>query len=78
MSFLSIGRGSNRTLLLIAVVAIVGLFLYFGGAAQLGLTRGGRGLDFGGGNSPFGSGWLPLLVALGIGFVLGWTVARRR
>ena len=77
MSFLSIRRGSNRTLILIAVVAIVGLFLYFGGAAQLGLTRGGRGFDLGGG-TPFGGGWLPLLVALGIGVLLGWTIARRR
>lgn len=77
MSLLNIRHGANRTLLLIAVVAIVGLFLYFGGASQLGITRGGRGLDFGGG-APFGGGWLPLLVAAGIGFVLGWAVSRRR
>lgn len=77
MSFLSLRRGSNRTLLLVAILAIVGLFLYFGGAAQLGLTHGSRGLDFGG-STPFGGGWLPLLVALGIGVVLGWTIARRR
>jgi hypothetical protein len=63
--------------LLIAVVAIIALFLYFGGAAKMGLTGGGGTMNFGG-STPFGGGWLPLLVALGIGVLLGWTLARRR
>ncbi len=77
MSLLNIRHGSHRTWLLIAVVAIIGLFLYFGGASQLGLSRAGRGFDLGG-STPFGGGWVPLLVALGIGFALGWIAARRR
>jgi hypothetical protein len=72
---------SNRSYLIIAVVVVIGIFLYFGGGARLGALTGGRGSSGGvmsfGGNSGFGAGWMPLAVALGIGVLLGWLIFRR-
>ncbi|MEO6392205.1 MAG: hypothetical protein ABIP75_10165 [Pyrinomonadaceae bacterium] len=72
---------SNRSILIIAVIVIVVIFLYFGGWAQLGSMMGGRGS--GGGtmgisaNGP-GGGWMPVVIALAVGVLIGWLIGKRR
>lgn len=67
---------SNKTGLIIAFVAVVLLFLVFGGGAMSGSfmggwTRGGGGM-MGGGFGGYGWMWIPTLITLAAGVLLGW------
>lgn len=58
---------------LIAVVVIIVAFLLLGGGAWMkGMTHGNGSINLNHLN------WVQILVSLGIGFLLGWVVARRK
>lgn len=64
---------TNRTTLVIAFVIIVGLFLLFGGGAMSGATMSG-GMMGSGSMSGISWMWIPTLLTLGIGILLGWAI----
>lgn len=69
---------SNKTGLIIAFVVVVVLFLVFGGGAMSGSFMG-RGMMGGG---PIGDDrvggygwmWIPTVITLGVGVLLGWVI----
>ncbi len=69
---------SNKTPLIIAFIVVVLLFLVFGGGAMSGSFMGGGMM--GGGPigdhrvGGFGWMWIPTLVTLGVGVLLGWMI----
>ena len=75
---------SNKTPLIIAFVVIVALFLFFGGGAITGSMIGGGMMGQGGtGGYRMGHGWIngglswmwiPTLLTLALGVVLGWAI----
>ena len=66
-------NATNNTGLVIAFVVVVGLFLLFGGGAMTGVMMSGGMMGRGtmGGISWM---WIPTLLTLGIGILLGWAV----
>ena len=60
---------TNKTPLVIAFVAVVVLFLFFGGGSMM--NGGMMGQGWGGG---FGWMWIPTLLTLGLGILLGWMI----
>ena len=66
-------NATNKTVLIIAFVVVVVLFLLFGGGAMTGATLSGGMMGSGrmGGISWM---WIPTLITLGIGILLGWAV----
>ena len=64
---------TNKTGLVIALVVVVVLFLLFGGGAMSGATMSGGMMGSGmmGGISWM---WIPTLLTLGIGILLGWAI----
>ena len=78
---------SSKTPLVIAFVVVVALFLIFGGGAMTGSMIGGgmmgqagtAGHRMGQGwiNGGFSWMWIPTLVTLGLGAVLGWLIFGR-
>jgi hypothetical protein len=68
---------TNKTGLVIAFVIVVVLFLLFGGGAMAGATLGGGMMGSGmmGGISWM---WIPTLLTLGIGILLGWVVIGKK
>ncbi|MGZ8842263.1 MAG: hypothetical protein ACXW18_01295 [Pyrinomonadaceae bacterium] len=79
---------SSKTPLVIALVVVVVLFLFFGGGAMTGSMLGGGMMGQGGtGGYRMGHGlinggfswmWIPTLVTLGLGILLGWAVFAKR
>ena len=79
---------SSRKPLVIAFVVVVVLFLIFGGGAMTGSMIGGGmmgqaatgGYRMGQGwiNGGFSWMWIPTLVTLGIGVVLGWSIFAKK
>ncbi|HUF02739.1 MAG TPA: hypothetical protein VMM38_01040 [Aridibacter sp.] len=71
---------SNRTGLIIALVVVVVLFLVFGGGAMSGsfMDRGmmGDGMMGQGRTGGYGWMWIPTLLTLGLGIILGWLIFR--
>jgi hypothetical protein len=72
---------SNKTPLVIALVVVVVLFLIFGGGAMTGSMMGGGMMGQGGyrmGQSWINGGfswmWIPTLLTLGLGVLLGWAI----
>jgi hypothetical protein len=70
---------SNKTGLIIAFVVVVVLFLVFGGGAMSGSFMGGGGMmgrgSMGqGGIGGYGWMWIPTLITLGVGVLLGWLI----
>ena len=69
---------SNKTGLFIAFVVVVVFFLVFGGGAMSGSLMGGGMM----GGGPIGQGsfggfgwmWIPALITLGVGVLLGWKI----
>lgn len=61
-------NSTNKTALVIAFVIVVVLFLLFGGGAMTGGTMSGGMM---GGISWM---WIPTLLTLGIGILLGWAI----
>ncbi len=66
-------NATNKTALVIALVVVVVLFLLFGGGAMTGATMSGGMMGSGmmGGISWM---WVPTLLTLGIGILLGWAI----
>ena len=64
---------SNKTPLVIAFVAVVVLFLVFGGGTMM--NGGMMGQRWTGG---FGWMWIPTLLMLGFGILLGWVIFGRK
>ncbi|MFA6128348.1 MAG: hypothetical protein WC699_13680 [Bacteroidales bacterium] len=63
----------NTAIYLIAVVVIIVAFLLLGGGAWM------RGMSHGGGSISLNHlNWVQILISLGLGFLLGWVVARRK
>ena len=74
---------SSKTPLVIALVIVVLLFLFFGGGAMTGSMLGGGMMGGQGGigryrmghgwiNGGFSWMWIPTLLTLGLGVLLGW------
>ena len=63
----------NTSLIITLVVVVVVLFLLFGGGAMTGATMGGGMMGSGmmGGISWM---WIPTLLTLGLGVLLGWVI----
>ena len=70
-------NATNKTGLLIAFVVVVGLVLLFGGGAMTGVTLNG-GMMGSGGMGGISWMWIPTLLALGIGMVLGWAIFAKK
>lgn len=69
-------NSTNKTGLVIAFVVVVALFLLFGGGAMTGATLNG-GMMGSGSMGGISWMWIPTLLALGIGVLLGWTIFRK-
>lgn len=66
-------NASNRTALVSALVVVIVLFLFLGGGAMTGATMGGGMM----GNGHMGGiswMWIPTLLTLGLGVLLGWII----
>ena len=68
---------TNKTILVIAFVVVIALFLLFGGGAMTGATLSGGMMGSGmmGGISWM---WIPIVVTLGIGILLGWAIFKKK
>jgi hypothetical protein len=77
---------TSKTPLLIAFVVVVVLFLIFGGWAMIGMGGGMIGQGGIGGyrmghgwiNGGFSWLWIPTLITLGLGALLGWVIFGRK
>ena len=67
-------ESSSKTPLIIALVAVVVLFLIFGGGAMTGSMMGGGMMGQGGINGGFSWMWIPTLLTLALGVLLGWLI----
>lgn len=79
---------SSKTPLIIALVVVIVLFLFFGGGAMTGSMLGG-GMMGQGGTSAYRMGhgwinggfswmWIPTLLTLALGVVLGWVILAKK
>jgi hypothetical protein len=70
-------NGTDKTGLVVAFIVVVVLFLLFGGGAMTGATMSGGMMGNGtmGGTSWM---WIPTLLTLGIGILLGWAIVGRK
>ena len=70
-------KESNKTPLVIAFVVVVVLFLLFGGGAMTGsmMNSGMMGHGWTGGYSWM---WIPTLLTLGLGVLLGWLIFAKK
>lgn len=75
----------NNTPLIIAFVLVIVLFLLFGGGAMTGGMMN-SGINNGMHDGMNGNGWLderswmwfPAVITLGLGFVLGWIIFKKK
>ena len=63
---------SNRTPLVLAFVVVIVLFLIFGGGAMTGSMGGG--MMGGGWMGGYSWMWIPTVLTLGLGVLLGWAI----
>ena len=70
-------KETNNTGLIIAFIVVVVLFLLFGGGAMTGAMMSGGMMGRGtmGGISWM---WIPTLLTLGIGILLGWAIFEKK
>ncbi len=66
-------NATNKTFLVIAFIVVVVLFLLFGGGVMTGATQTG-GMMGGGIMGGISWMWIPTLLTLGIGILLGWAI----
>ena len=64
---------SNRTVLVIAFVIVVLLFLVLSGGAMAGVSLG-NGMMAGGMMGGISWMWIPAVIFLGLGIFLGWAI----
>ena len=64
---------NNKTILIIAFVIVIVLFLVLGGWAMTGV-RSGSEMMMGG----ISWMWIPIVVTLGIGILLGWAIFKKK
>jgi heme/copper-type cytochrome/quinol oxidase subunit 2 len=64
---------SNRTVLVIAFVIVVLLFLVLSGGAMAGVSLG-SGMMAGGMMGGISWMWIPAVIFLGLGIFLGWAI----
>jgi len=67
----------NNTPLVIAFAVVVVLFLLFGGGAMTGGMMNG-GMHGSGWLSERGWMWIPALITLSLGVVLGWVIFKKK
>jgi len=74
---LDLMNATRKTTLIIAFVVVVVLFLLFGGGAMTGTVMNGgmMGSGYMGGISWM---WIPALLTLGLGVLLGWLIFSRK
>jgi len=70
-------NGTNKTGLVVAFIVVVVLFLLFGGGAMTGATMSG-GMMGSGMMGGINWMWIPTLLTLGIGILLGWAIFGRK
>jgi hypothetical protein len=68
---------TNKTGLVIAFVVVVVLFLLFGGGAMTGATLSG-GMMGSGSMGGISWMWIPTLITVGLGILLGWAIFRKK
>jgi hypothetical protein len=70
-------NGTDKTGLVVAFIVVVVLLLLFGGGAMTGATMSGGMMGSGmmGGVNWM---WIPTLLTLGIGILLGWAIFGRK
>ncbi|MHB8630140.1 MAG: hypothetical protein ACYDBJ_25975 [Aggregatilineales bacterium] len=68
---------TNKTGIVIAFVVVVVLFLLFGGGAMTGATISG-GMMGSGSMGGISWMWIPTLLTLSIGILLGWAIFRKK
>lgn len=66
-------NASVRTALIVAFIVVVILFVLFGGAMMTGATMSG-GMMGGGMMGGISWMWIPTLLTLGLGILLGWVL----
>ena len=71
-------NATNKTALVIALVVVVVLFLLFGGWAMTGGTQSGGMMGSGRMMGGISWMWIPTVLTLGIGILLGWAILRKR
>lgn len=84
----SVMNESSRTPMIIAFVAVVALFLFFGGGVMTGSMIGGGMMGQAGtGGYRMGHGWIsggfswmwiPTLLTLALGLLLGWMIFAKK
>ena len=72
-------NATTKTLLVIAFVVAVGLFLLFGGGMMSGtmMNSGMMGSGWMGGSGMMGGiswMWIPTLLTVGLGVIIGWAI----
>jgi hypothetical protein len=70
-------NATNKTALVIALIVVVVLFLLFGGGAMTGATMSG-GMMGSGMMGGINWMWIPTLLTLGIGILVGWAIFGRK
>jgi hypothetical protein len=71
-------NATNKTALVIAFVVVVVLFLLFGGGAMTGGAALTGGMMRSGTMGGISWMWIPTLLTLGIGILLGWAIFRKK
>jgi hypothetical protein len=70
-------NGTDKTGLVVAFIVVVVLFLLFGGGAMTGATMSG-GMMGSGMMGGINWMWIPTLLTLGIGILVGWAIFGRK
>ena len=68
---------NNKTILIIAFVIVIVLFLIFGGWGVTGL-RQSNGMMGGWMMGGISWTWIPIVITLGIGILLGWAIFKKK
>jgi hypothetical protein len=71
-------NATNKTVLVIALVVVVVLFLLFGGSAMTAGTLTGGMMGSGRMMGGISWMWIPTLLTLGVGILLGWAIFKKR
>ena len=70
-------NANNKTILIIAFVIVIVLFLIFGGWGVTGL-RLSNGMMGGWTMGGISWTWIPIVITLGIGILLGWAIFKKK